>query len=310
MEMRTLGKTGLRVSALGFGAASLGTPAKEIDGATSRRTVREVLDLGINYIDVSPYYGKTRAETLVGQGLQGVPRDSYILATKAGRNDKADFNFTPEGLTASLEASLRRLNTDFIDVFQLHDIEFTSLNYIIESSIPALQKFKAEGKIRFYGVTGYPLKIFKEVLTHATVDTILSYCHYALNNTSLRELFPLCKEREVGIVNGSPLSMGLLTLRGAFPWHPASQEIKEACHQAALSCQANGYDLARLALQFATHCPAIPVTLVGSADPAEMKLNVAWCEEKPDLTLLEAVGKILESIRDKTWSSGLPENNL
>ena len=309
MKYKVLGNTGLRVSELSFGAASFGTAAKQIDDATSIRTVRVALDLGINLIDVSPYYGITRAEELVGKGMEGIPRDRYILATKAGRYGTNEFDFSPQRLRRSVEESLQRLKTDYLDILQLHDVEYSPLDCIIAESIPTLMRLKEEGKTRYLGITGYPLKIFNRVLVSAQLDTILSFCHYTLADTTLNTILPLVKEKGVGLISGSPFGMGLLTDRGPFPWHPADEAVKSVCRRAAEHCRTQGANLAKLALQFSTDNEEIPTTLVGSASPERMKQNVAWIDEPMDAQLLQDVRRILEPIKDRAWKSGLEENN-
>jgi L-galactose dehydrogenase len=309
MEYRKLGKTGLSVSALGFGASSLGGVFRKVDESEAIRTVHTALDLGINFIDVSPYYGLTRAETVLGKALKGVPRHAYYLATKVGRYGDADFDFSPNGVVASVDESLARLHADCIDLIQCHDIEFGSLDQIVGETIPALRKLQERGKVRFIGITGLPLKIFRYVLDRTETDTILSYCHRSLNDSSLDELIPYLKEKKVGIINASPLGMGLLTERGAPAWHPAPDEIKRACVEAAARCRRRGVDIAGLAIGFALANKDISTTLVGTASPENLKKNVRWSESPIDNELMGEVLEILKPIRNKTWPSGRPENN-
>lgn len=308
MEYRVLGNTGLMVSVLGFGAASLGTKAKEVDEHTSARTLREALDLGINLIDVSPYYGQTRAETIVGLALKGVPRSQYILATKAGRYGKDAFDFSPSRIVESLEESLRRLGTDYIDIFQLHDIEYAPLEMIINQSLPALEKLKQSGTIRYYGITGYPLHIFRTVAKKAHLDTIQSYAHYTLQNSSLTSILPMMQMKGIGVMNASPLSMGLLTSRGPFPWHPADEGIKTNCKRAVDFCKVRGLDLAELALQFSLLNEQVATTIIGTARPESIRKNVEVMERKPDLEAIAQVQAFLQPVQGLTWPSGLPEN--
>jgi aryl-alcohol dehydrogenase-like predicted oxidoreductase len=309
MEYRTLGKTGLEVSVLSFGASSLGSVFRDVDEREGIRTVHAALDLGINFIDVSPYYGLTKAEAVLGRALKGITRDRYYLATKVGRYGDQEFDFSAKRVTASIDESLTRLGLDYVDLIQCHDIEFGSLNQVVQETIPALRKVQEQGKVRFIGVTGLPLKIFRYVLERTEVDTILSYCHYALNDTSLTALLPMLQEQEVGIISASPLGMGLLTERGTPDWHPAAAEIKAACAQAAAHCREKGSDIAKLAMQFALANPDIHTTLVGTANPDNIRKNVEWVEEPMDEKLLSEVQAILESIHDKTWPSGRLENN-
>lgn len=309
MDYRLLGKTGLKVSTLSFGASSLGSVFRPIDEAEGIRTVHTALDLGINFIDVSPFYGLTKAETVLGQALKGVPRDRYYLATKVGRYGEAEFDFSAKRVTASVDESLIRLGLDYLDIIQCHDIEYGSLDQVVNETIPALRQVQAQGKARFVGITGLPLKIFRYVLARAEIDTILSYCHYTLQDTSLAELLPALQAKQIGLVNASPLGMGLLTNRGTPDWHPATADIKQVCAQAAAYCRSQGVDIAKLAVQFALANPDIPTTLIGTANPANIHQNVAWLEEPLDEDVLRTVQEILKPVQNKTWSVGRPENN-
>jgi L-galactose dehydrogenase len=309
MNYRPLGKTGLQVSALSYGASPLGSVFRPIDEAEGIRAVHTAIDLGINFIDVSPYYGLTKAETVLGKALATVPRDRYILATKVGRYGAAEFDFSAARVTASVEESLRRLQVDHIDLIQCHDIEFGSLDQVVHETLPALRKVREQGKARFVGITGYPLKIFRAVLDQTEVDTVLSYCHYSLNDASLGSLIPYLQQKGVGIISASPLSMGLLTERGAPEWHPAPEALKAACAKAAAHCRSRGVDIAQLALQFSLSQPAIATTLVGTASPENLKKNVAWSDQPPDPELLAEVQAILAPVLNTTWPSGRPENN-
>ncbi len=304
MEYRELGRTGLRVSALSFGASSLGGVFRDVDEAECLLTVRVALDSGINFIDVSPYYGLTKAETVLGKALQGVPRDSYYLATKVGRYGPAEFDFSARRVTASVDESLARLGTDYLDLIQCHDIEFGDLDQVVNETIPALRALERSGKVRYIGITGLPLKIFRYVAERTNIDTILSYCHYSLNDTSLEALLPWLAAKKIGVINASPLSMGLLSNRGAPAWHPAPEAIREACARAAAHCRQRGADVARLAVQFSVANPAIATTLVGTASPENIRKNVAWIREPIDQELLSEVLRVLEPIHNQTWPSG------
>jgi len=309
MEYRDLGQTGLKVSVLSFGASSLGSVFRNIDEAEGIRTVHTAIDLGINFIDVSPYYGLTKAETVLGKALKEIPRDAYYLATKLGRYSDAEFDFSASRVGTSVDESLARLNIDHIDLIQCHDIEFGSLDQIVNETIPAMRKLQEQGKVQFIGITGLPLKIFRYVLDRTEVDTILSYCHHTLNDISLKTLIPYLKEKQVGIINASPLGLGLLTNRGAPAWHPASDEIKETCARASAHCRSKGVDIAQLAIQFALDNPDLSTTLVGTANPEHLRQNVEWLETPINYELLAEVQAILAPIRNETWLYGRPENN-
>jgi L-galactose dehydrogenase len=309
MLYRTLGKTGLQVSALSYGASPLGSVFRPVDEREGIRTVHAALDLGINFIDVSPYYGLTRAETVLGKALVGVSRDRYLLATKVGRYGEREFDFSAGRVTRSVDESLARLGVEWIDLIQCHDIEFGSLAQVAEETLPALRRLQEVGKVRFIGITGYPLRIFRALLDRAEVDTVLSYCRYSLNDTALEGLLPYLQERDVGVISASPLSMGLLTGRGVPDWHPAPDALRAACARAAEYCRNRGADLAELALRFALSEERIATTLVGTASPENLKRNVAAVGVPPDAELLAGVQAILAPVRNLAWPSGQPENN-
>jgi L-galactose dehydrogenase len=309
MEYRVLGKTGLKVSALGFGASPLGGVFGSIDESDGIRAVHTAIEFGINYLDVSPAYGVTKAEVVLGKALKEIPRDAYYLCTKVGNYGNSNYDFSAERVIASLDESLARLNVDYVDILLCHDIEFGSLDQVVEETIPALRRLHETGRVRFVGISGLPLKIFRYVADRTELDTILSYCHYTLYDKSLQTLIPYLQSQRIGIINASPLGMGLLTQPGPPAWHPASSEIKLACAKAAAYCQTRGVDIAELALQFSVSNPTVATTLVGVASTEYITANVRALEKSLDQALLAEVQAILEPIRNQTWRTGRPENN-
>ncbi|GGF61049.1 oxidoreductase [Paenibacillus albidus] len=310
MKYRPLGATGLDVSVLSFGASSLGSVFRDINEAEGIRTVHTAVAQGINYIDVSPYYGLTQAETVLGKAIKDLPRDQFLLSTKAGRTGADEFNYSAGHIEASLAASLKRLETDYVDILLLHDMEFVPFEQVIEEAIPALYRLKEQGKARFVGVSGLPLHIFEQTLAKTDLDVILSYCHYSLNDTSLLKLLPLLHDKKVGLVNASPISMGQLSTRPVAEWHPAPEAVKLACKQAAAHCAAKGEDLSKLAIQFSVANEQIPTTLVSTGSVVNITNNIAWTDEPLNEELLQEVLEILEPIHNLTWPSGRPEYNL
>ena len=311
MEYRLLGQTGLSLSALSFGASSLGGVFRDIDESEAIRTVHVALDNGINFIDVSPYYGATRAEIVLGKALRDIKRDRYYLATKVGQYGEGTFDFSADRVTRSVDESMQRLGVDYIDVIQCHDIEFTLAQQIISETLPALHKLKAAGRVGHVGITGLPLKALRNVLDvvgEGVVETVLSFCHYELNDTSLTQLIASLKGTGVGIINASPTGMGLLTPRLAPSWHPASDEIKAVCRQAVELCTARGANIVELAIQFAIANPDITTTLVGSANPENMLANIRFAQRPIDAELLAEVLKTLAPIANHNFTRGLPEN--
>ncbi|MFS1422829.1 aldo/keto reductase [Shewanella sp. 10N.286.48.B5] len=309
MEYQALGNTGLKLSKLSYGASPLGSVFRNISEAEGIRTVHTALDLGINHIDVSPYYGATVAETVLGKALKGVSRDKYILSTKAGRYgaDFADFDFSEKRIRQSLDESLNRLGVDAVDILYLHDIEFGDFNQIFNESLPCLAALKSEGKIGHIGVTGYPVKVFSETIKQFEIDCILTYCRYALHDTGLSAVIPDLDAKGVGIINASPTAMGILTQRGAADWHPASAELQAAGKKAIALCNERGVDITEVALQYAIDHPSIVSTLVGTANPLNIEKNVRWAESKPDKDLVTALLDIFAGV-DNTWASGHKAN--
>jgi L-galactose dehydrogenase len=311
MQYRTLGATGVKVSALAYGGSSLGSEFRPIDEAEGIRSVHVALDHGINLIDTAPYYGLTTAETVLGKALWGVARDRYVLATKVARHGKtiADFDFSAARVKRSVDESLARLGVDHVDFIQVHDMEFGDLDQIVNETIPALREVQLAGKARFVGITCLPVRLFKLVMDRVQVDQIQNYCHYCLNDTALADLLPYFHEKKVGIFNSAPLAMRLLSNEGPPSWHPAPAALKQACAEAAALCRARGTDLGRLALRFAMENPAIHTHIVGTASSRRVLENIADSEAPLDHELLAAVQAILAPVHNVTWTSGRPENN-
>ncbi|XAR52982.1 L-galactose 1-dehydrogenase [Bertholletia excelsa] len=316
LELRPLGHTGLKLSCVGFGASPLGRVFGPVTENEAIASVREAFHLGINFFDTSPYYGATLSEKMLGKGLKalGVPRSEYIVSTKCGRY-KEGFDFSAERVTRSIDESLERLQLDYVDIFQCHDIEFGSLDQIVNETIPALQKLKEAGKIRFIGITGLPLGIFTYVLDRVppgTVDVILSYCHYSINDSTLEDLLPYLKSKGVGVISASPLAMGLLTESGPPEWHPASPELKAACKAAADYCKDKDKDISKLALQYSLSNIDISTVLVGMNSVKQVEDNVAAAKElaifgKDEKTQSE-VEEILKPVKNQTWPSGIQQS--
>ncbi len=311
MKTRPLGRTGLNVSILGYGASSLGGVFRDIREEEGIRAVHESLDAGINFIDVSPYYGVTKAETVLGKALREIDRDRYILATKVGQYDEGVFDFSAERITRSVEESMGRLGVDHIDLIQCHDVEFAETSQIVHETLPALHRLKAQGKVGHVGITALPLKVLRDVVEQAgggMVETVLSFCRYALNDTALEDDLPFYASRGIGVINASPVGMGLLTERGAPDWHPASDRIQAVCRRAVEVAKANGIDMSALAIQFAVAHEGIATTLVGSANPVNMRKNILAAETPLDSGALRLVREALEPIHNFNYTRGLPEN--
>jgi aryl-alcohol dehydrogenase-like predicted oxidoreductase len=208
-----------------------------------------------------------------------------------------------------VDESLHRLGVDYVDFIQSHDNEYGDLNQIIGETLPALRRIQKQGKARFVGVTGYPLKIFRQILSKTDVDTVLSYNHYSLNDTTLLQLLPFLEDKNVGILNASPVSQGLLTNQGTPDWHPAPEATKRVCREVASYCQKHGSDISKLAIQFALGNSRIHTVIVGTASSEIIEKDIRWIDEPLDHELLARVQSMMAGIKDQTWIVGRPENN-
>lgn len=308
-DYRPLGRTPLRVSALGYGASPLGDVFGVTDPEEGHRAVHLAVDSGINFFDVSPYYGLTLAEERLGAALAG-RRQEVILATKCGRYGVDQFDFSAHRVYASIDESLRRLRTDYIDLFQVHDVEFGDPKQIIEETLPAMRRVQETGKARFIGITGYPLGTLLRIAKAAPVDTILSYCHYNLLIDDLSaELIPFAEAHGIGVINASPLHMGLLSGEGAPEWHPAPARIRAAAREAVEFCARRGIDIASLSLRYCLDSSGIACTLVGMSTTEQVRRNLLTVRSRPDTDTTRQVRSLLEPVLNYVWPSGRPENH-
>lgn len=309
MEYRDLGRTGLKLSSLSFGASSLGAEFRPVDINEAISAVPAALDAGMNFIDTSPFYGRGMSEVLLGTALRGIPRDRYILGTKLGRYDKAHFDFSAKRVIESVDVSLHRMGVDHLDICLCHDIEFVEMQQIVDETLPALRKLKEQGKVRFIGISGYPMKIFKFVLDQTSLDVVLSYNHYTLQNTMYGDLVPYLKSKNVGIMNAAPFSARLLTDDPLPPWHKATPEVRRIAKAAADHCKSRGSSIAKLALQFSIANPDMTTCITGSARPERIREWVKWADEPLDQALVSEVQNILKPIHNWFYIEGRPENN-
>ena len=308
MRYRTLGRTGLAVSVIGFGASPLGNEFGETDPSAGERAVHAAIDSGINFFDVAPYYGRTLAEERLGTALEG-KRDQVILATKCGRYDVDQFDFSAGRVSRSIEESLRRLKTDYVDLLQVHDVEFGDANQIIHETLPALEEIRRQGKARFIGITGFPLGVLVRIASQFPVSTILSYCrsNLLINDLDTR-LRPFAAEHGIGLINASPLHMGIWTEQGPPPWHPAPPDVLAAAKTAVNLLQSSHVPPSRFALRYCLDFSPVATTVVGMSTEDQVKQNLAALEYPNDPEMLGHVRQLVAPVRNRTWPSGRPEN--
>jgi len=315
MIYNEIGKTGMRVSNLAFGASSLGGVFHSLHEEDGIRAVHTAVDNGINFIDVSPYYGHLKAEIVLGKALKEIPRNKYYLSTKVGRYGKDGKNlwdYSAQRATESVYESMQRLNVDYIDLINVHDIEFQvsregGLQKIVDETLPALVELRRKGVVGHVGITDLQPENLKWVVEHADdgiVESILNFCHYSLNDTLLADYLEFFENHNVGVINASPLSMGLLSQRGAPDWHPAKKSLREACAKAAAYCQQKGYPIEKLAIQFSTsYNPRIATTLFSTTNPDNVLKNISYTSEPLDSQLVQEVQQIIGDQMFVRWKN-------
>ena len=301
----------MKSSHLSSGASSLGSVFRETNEKESFEAVEAAIEGGINFIDVSPYYGHYKAETVLGKALRNIPRDKYYLSTKVGRYGKDGVNtwdYSAKRVTDSVYESMERLGIDFIDLINVHDIEFQAarpggLQLVVDETLPALFELKDKGVVGHVGITDLQLENLKWVAERVPVESILNFCHYTLNDDALTDYLDFFEAKGIGIINASPLSMGLLSQRGVPAWHPAPKALVEACQKAAEHCNAKNYPIEKLAVQYSVSNPRIASTLFSSANPANVRRNIEWANEEPDWNLVKEVQEIIGDQQRVTWAN-------
>jgi aryl-alcohol dehydrogenase-like predicted oxidoreductase len=201
---------------------------------------------------------------------------------------------------------------DYIDLINVHDIEFQAalpgcLQKVCDETLPALVALKKKGVVGHVGITDLQPENLKWVIEHTdegTVESILNFCHYSLNDTMLADYLGFFEQKGVGVINASPLSMGLLSSRGTPDWHPAPQPLKDACAKAAAFCAEQGYPIEKLAIQFSTSLnPRIATTLFSSANPDNVQKNISFVNDPMDEELVKKVQEIIGDQMFVRWKN-------
>ena len=309
MKKNEIGKTGMKVSNLSFGASSLGGVFHDIREAEGIKAVFTAVENGMNFIDVSPYYGHYKAEIVLGKALKEIPRSSYYLSTKVGRYGKDGVNtwdYSGKRAQESVYESMERLHIDYIDLINVHDIEFSDMNQVVNETLPALVELREKGVVGHVGITDLQLENLQWVIDRVpegTVESVLNFCHYCLNDDKLVDYLDYFESKNIGIINASPLSMGLLSKRGVPAWHPAPKPLVEACQKAVAHCESKGYPIEKLSIQFSVSNPRIATTLFSSANPDNVLKNIAYCKEPIDWNLVREVQDIIGDQQRVSWAN-------
>jgi aryl-alcohol dehydrogenase-like predicted oxidoreductase len=309
METRPLGRTGIELSKLGFGASSIGAEFGQFDIEQSLRSVRTAIDAGIRFIDTAAYYGRGMSEVLLGQILPSYQRDSLVISTKLGRYAPKHFDFSAKRVSESIDVSLERMRLEYLDMVFVHDIEYGDVQQVIDETLPALKKQVEKGKVRAVGISGYPMKNFTRTIPTGLLDCVITYNHYTLQNDMALKWLPLANQHGVGVINAAPFSARLLTDLPLPPWHKAPKDVREVAAKASKWCKDNGTRIEKIALQYSVSHPGFASCLIGSATPSEVTQWLEWLSEPIDMSLIEGVKAVLAPIHNWYYVEGRPENN-
>jgi D-threo-aldose 1-dehydrogenase len=298
-EKAKLGKSEVKTTRLGFGGGVIGGLYTDVPDAQAISTVRHALAVGINFFDTAPLYGFGKSETRIGRALEGVNRDSFVVATKVGRllepEDPANletrvvefenapplrpvFDFSYDGVMRSFEESLARLQLERIDILHIHDPD----NHYVEaihSAYPALHKLREQGVVRAIGAGMNQAEMLARFARECDFDCfLLAGCYTLIDQTALDDLLPLCSTKGIGIILGGPYNSGILAT-GAHPgakfrYKEAQSEVLEHVTRIERVCRSYGVPLKAAALQFPLAHPAVISVIPGCRCEAEVDENV------------------------------------
>ncbi len=308
VNRRSLGRTGLAITELGLGGAPLGNLYASLDDETAAATVDAAWRSGVRYFDTAPHYGLGLSERRLGAGLAGRPRAEFAVSTKVGRllvpnthpsgSDLAAgfdvpddltrvFDFSRDGVLRSLEASLRRLGMDRVDVVLAHDPD-AQLDRAIAETIPTLVELREQGVIRAVGAGMNYRQPLLRIVAESDVDTIMVAGRWTLADRSAGPLLDACAERGIGVLAAAPYNSGLLANSwpaddAHFDYAPASAERLAEARAYAGVCRAHRTTLPHAALQFPLRHAGVASVVVGMRTPGEVETNTCrLAEAVPD----------------------------
>jgi L-galactose dehydrogenase len=201
------------------------------------------------------------------------------------------------------------LRTDYVDLLQAHDIEFGSQKQIEEETIPALREVQKSGKARFIGITSYQLGMMARIVGSVPVDTVLSYCRFNLFVRDMDDLLtPVVQEKNIGLINASPLHMGLLSEAPIPAWHPAPQPVRQVAARLRELCRDHHLNPVQVGLSFCVRHPYVATTLIGIASPEQVRTNLGAIHLHVDENLSSEVQSTIEPVKNLVWPSGRAEN--
>jgi len=304
-----LGFTDLYLSVVGVGCGPFAGGYGDISVPTAKEIVLKALEQGLNFFDTAPYYSSkvARSEEILGQALKGIPRNSYIVNTKTGRdkvNGENVLNYTASGVRKSFERSLQRLQLDYVDMLTLHDVEFApSIDIMVNEALPEMRKLQKEGKARYIGISGYPIDVLLIIARKFPLDFVLSYSQYGIQNERLTYYIDELRKLGCGVFNAAPIALGFFTPRGPPVFHQAPKEMLQLSSVIAKLCADKGVDVSLIANKYALQEPLsrdgkIVTTLIGVSSPEQLlsaKKSFTEPITKKEAETITEVKKILGS---------------
>lgn len=304
-------QSGVRLPALGFGAAAIGNLYAAVDDATAEAAVAEALGRGIRYFDTAPYYGYGLSEERLGRALGRAPQAGVIVSTKVGRLIEVDhtviqprdgfavsgrravFDYSRDGILRSFESSLKRLGRDRVEILLLHDIgrethgdlHEVRLREALETALPTMAALKSAGACDAIGIGVNEEAVCLEIMPRFDLDCILLAGRYTLlEQQRARGVMAEAQRRGVAIIAGGPFNSGLLADPSApgttYNYQPVDAEMLERARRVYAICAAEQVDVGAAALQFVLAHPAVATVIAGMRSPAEVTSAVARAQAK------------------------------
>ncbi|EJZ22321.1 aldo/keto reductase [Rhizobium sp. Pop5] len=315
MKTRRIGKTGLQVTEISFGAAALGGLYRECPREQAMDTLQAAWDSDIRYFDVAPWYGLGLAERRVGDFLRDKPEGDYVLSTKVGRLLKpvptgtvpeygyvnplsfdADYDYSYDGIMRSVEFSYARLGLNRIDILYVHDIggythgaakNAVHLKQFLDSGVKALEELRASGAISAFGLGVNEVPVCLDVMRHADLDCILLAGRYTLlDRSAVDELLPLCRQKGTSLVVGGVFNSGILAtgpVPGShFDYMPANDDVLAKVGAMEAISKRHGVPLAAPAMKFPLREEIVASVLIGTAKPSSLTRNMEIVAQQLD----------------------------
>lgn len=316
MKYTTLGKTHLTVSRIAFGTWQLGGDWGSTDADGAANAIRTAADNGVTFFDTAQAYGFGASEALLAKGLQGLPREDFVLATKGGLRKEGDGvvrDASAKAIIDGVESSLRSLRTDYIDLYQVH---WPDQATPLEETADALAKLIASGKIRHVGVSNFDVAQMEEFSESLPVETLQPPYHL-LHRTIEAEILPYTKAHNIGVLVYGPLAHGMLggglkadTIFASDDWRSKSADFKgqvylhnlERINELAAFARGElGITIGQLAVAWTLANPAVQVAIVGTRNPDHVDEALAAA----DVTLSsDTLSRVEEIVRDVTPLAG------